>query len=274
MSEEIKYEYKEVGVPVAFTDEGRKENLEKLQQKMAQDGWELVEYTNGGMAKASTAKFKRDLNYVSNTPKKNNKIKIILAVIVFIIILISLTDNEVKENDSKDTSYYKKHEDKTLYEARNLGKGELEKISLSYAKENGIDEDYYGTMYDCLGYNIYSKNEDFKISKVIEWCKDDYVNKEKQAVYINKNMLLEDFSSWDGSYTPLVNIIKKSMNDSSSYKHIDTRYSFVSSTDKNKRAYMQVIVTFSGKNVFGGIVKQEAVAKVDAKTKEIYDIQF
>ena len=28
------------------------------------------------------------------------------------------------------------------------------------------------------------------------------------------------------------------------------------------------------KSVFGGIVKQEAVAKVDAKTKEIYDIQF
>jgi len=64
------------------------------------------------------------------------------------------------------------------------------------------------------------------------------------------------FSSWDGSHPGLTRLIKEHMNDPKSFEHIETR--FIDYDD-----YIYVITTFTGKNVFGGRVKQTVTANVD-----------
>ena len=66
----------------------------------------------------------------------------------------------------------------------------------------------------------------------------------------------EHFSPWDGSHRNLVNLIKESMNDPDSYKHVKTVYS-------DHGEYLMVKTTFRGKNAFGGTVVNFVLAKVD-----------
>lgn len=63
------------------------------------------------------------------------------------------------------------------------------------------------------------------------------------------------FSQWDGSHKNLTNVIKESMNDPGSYEHIRTV--FLDNGD-----HLVVTTTFSGKNAFGGRVKNTIKAKV------------
>lgn len=62
------------------------------------------------------------------------------------------------------------------------------------------------------------------------------------------------FSPWDGSHRALEEIIKKSMNDPDSYKHVETKYG-------DYGDYILVETTFRGKNAFGGVVKNWVRAK-------------
>lgn len=64
------------------------------------------------------------------------------------------------------------------------------------------------------------------------------------------------FSSWDGSHRGLTDFIKKSMNDPSSYEHIETRF-----RDDGDNIF--VITKFRGANAFGGKVINTVSAKVD-----------
>ena len=66
----------------------------------------------------------------------------------------------------------------------------------------------------------------------------------------------KNFSAWDGSHRGLTEIIKKSMNDPSSYEHDETVY-------WDKGDHLVVKTTFRGKNSFGGVVKNWMMAKVD-----------
>lgn len=66
----------------------------------------------------------------------------------------------------------------------------------------------------------------------------------------------KNFSAWDGSHRGLTEVIKKSMNDSSSYEHVETVY-------WDKGDHLVVKTTFRGKNAFGGVVKNWVIAKVD-----------
>lgn len=54
----------------------------------------------------------------------------------------------------------------------------------------------------------------------------------------------------------MTKLIKKSMNDPSSYEHVETVY-------WDEGDYLIVKTTFRGKNAFGGIVKNWVKAKVD-----------
>lgn len=278
MDNEIKYEYKELNVSPGFTDDSRKEKLKKLESKMTKDGWKLEKYFNGGLTKTSIATFKRDLKYTkisspsSLNPKKIMNIFIGVIAIIFISNIIDSSDeDEKKAIEIKKGIYHKKYENKTLTEIRKERTGTLKQIAYSFSKENSINQDYYNTMYDCLAYNTYNKSQELIISTMLDWCKADYINKDKKAIYYNEEWLLEDFSAWDGSYTPLERTIKNSMNDKSSYEHIETSYRKV--FFGTKRPHIVIISVFSGKNAFGGIVKQEISVKVDAKTKELYDIK-
>jgi len=64
------------------------------------------------------------------------------------------------------------------------------------------------------------------------------------------------FSSWDGSHRGLTELIKKSMNDPSSYEHIETRF-------RDNGDHIFVITKFRGANAFGGKVINTVSAKVD-----------
>ena len=276
--EEIIYEYKEVSVQAGFTDEGRKKNLEKQKEKMAKDGWELDSYFNGGLTKASKAKFKRDINHKPEKKQSSFSMKnILIGFVVFVIIVAIFSDGDSNSTSTaKDTTaeesnkLYQKYEDKTNQEMRDSTTS-LKEIAYSFVEDNNISDSYKDTMYDCLGYFVYSKDPNLKLKEMMQWCKNDYIQKDGKAIYYNEAWLLEDFSRWDGSYRPLEQVIKNSMNDESSYEHIKTTYRMV--FFGTKRPYMAVSTLFSGKNAFGGTVKQTVSAKVDAKTKEIFEIK-
>ncbi|MDH5524484.1 MAG: hypothetical protein OEY01_10905 [Desulfobulbaceae bacterium] len=70
------------------------------------------------------------------------------------------------------------------------------------------------------------------------------------------NQIEKQFSGWDNSHRNLEKVIKKSMNDPSSYEHVKTNY-------WDKGGYLIVQTTFRGKNAFGAVVKNWVKAKVD-----------
>jgi hypothetical protein len=64
------------------------------------------------------------------------------------------------------------------------------------------------------------------------------------------------FSKWDGSYAPLKKYVKEKMNDPSSFDHVETKFS-----DRGNHVY--IIMTFRGKNAFGGTIINKVTAKVE-----------
>jgi hypothetical protein len=163
----------------------------------------------------------------------------------------------------------------TLDEAKRLQLYELEKLSKRYVQSKNLDESYNKKFYDCLGNLIWEKNGTFTVGEMLDWCYDDYkLSKDHQMKeYYNTAWLLSDFSVWDGSYTPLENLLKANMLNEDSYDHVQTRYSLVYYGKNLKRPYMQITMTYKGTNAFNAIVKNTILAKVDAKTKEIFDIK-
>lgn len=59
-----------------------------------------------------------------------------------------------------------------------------------------------------------------------------------------KEMIDAQFSAWDGSHAKLVQLVKKSMKDPSSFQHVDTRY-------KKMDQHIVVWMDYRGKNSFG-----------------------
>jgi len=81
------------------------------------------------------------------------------------------------------------------------------------------------------------------------------IRQQKEAE-IREEMIESQFSLWDGSHEQLTKAIKKSMNDPSTYEHVDTVY-----WDQGDHLIVQT--TFRGSNAFGAIVKNSVKAKVD-----------
>lgn len=73
---------------------------------------------------------------------------------------------------------------------------------------------------------------------------------------IRKEQIEKNFSAWDGSHFGLTALIKKTMNNPDSYKHVETVY-------WDKGDHLVVKTTFRGTNVFGGVVTNWVMAKVD-----------
>ena len=77
-----------------------------------------------------------------------------------------------------------------------------------------------------------------------------------------EKMIEKAFNNWDGSHIELTKIIKATMNDPDSYKHVETKYS-------DKGDYLIVKTTFRGKNAFGGVVTNWISAKCGLNGKVI-----
>jgi len=78
----------------------------------------------------------------------------------------------------------------------------------------------------------------------------------KTQEQIRKEQIEKHFSAWDGSHSGLTALIKETMNDPDSYKHVETVY-------WDKGDHLVVKTTFRGTNAFGGVVTNWVMAKVD-----------
>jgi len=108
-------------------------------------------------------------------------------------------------------------------------------------------------------------NQEFadEIKLVIQEKKEEKVKSYKEANEKRQKELFagqrekqikSQFSTVYGSHIELEKIIKKSMNDPSSYSHVETRYG-------DKGDYIFVVTTFRGTNGFGGIVTNSIQAE-------------
>lgn len=79
---------------------------------------------------------------------------------------------------------------------------------------------------------------------------------EKMTPEERRKKVHDQFSDWDGSHPGLTDLVKESMKDPDSYKHLET--SFV---DKGDHIY--VIMEYSGNNSFGARVPSRVEARVD-----------
>jgi len=83
-----------------------------------------------------------------------------------------------------------------------------------------------------------------------------YAQKKYQA------WIKEQFSAWDGSHRPLVDLVKKSLNDPKSFDHEET-------TCRDMKDHLIIKMTYRAKNAFGGLILQNVTAKADYKTNTI-----
>ena len=115
----------------------------------------------------------------------------------------------------------------------------------------------------------FTKDDALKLGDVLGWCFNDFERDPKSLnSRINLDAFKDNFSGWDGSYRPLEKLIKASMNDDSSYKHVETVYHLI----LNKDPHAIVKTTFRGTNAYGGVVKQTVAARVDVRTGEVVSI--
>lgn len=81
---------------------------------------------------------------------------------------------------------------------------------------------------------------------------------EKLQAEQNKNKGFHCLSSWDGSSRALVDHVKKNMREPDSFKHRETT---IGQNLDNKHA---IIMTYSGKNGFGGVGVQKVYATLSS----------
>ncbi len=247
-----------------LTKKQREKDLIKVRAKYEKKGYVFFEYIEDGITK-STAIFNVDESIL----KKDKKNKIISAVAFIIIISLIIFSPEAKKHPN---SIAIENLLKTNKQAKKMFLSTLEDTSNYYVQQKKISETYNKKFYNCLGQMIWDKSENLTINTMLDWCYQDYnkTPKHKMKQYYNTAMLREDFSSWDGSYRPLEKLIKKAMHNPDSYDHVKTTTRMVYSGIK--RPYMLVNTSYRGTNTFGAIVTSTVSIKVDAKTKEIFEI--
>ncbi len=96
---------------------------------------------------------------------------------------------------------------------------------------------------------LYKTKREFYAGKVEEDRKKRVASKERAA------KIERQFSVWDRKHYGLESYIKGSMNDPDSFDHVQTLY-------WDRGEYIEVLTTFRGKNLFGGVVTNTVRAKV------------
>ena len=89
--------------------------------------------------------------------------------------------------------------------------------------------------------------------------KKDLNNKSKAIKENSGKSGVHCLSAWDGSYRPLVQIIKKNLKDPDSFKHRETRI-----TPSENEVHI-VVMTYGAKNSFGGYVVENVIARLTSQ---------
>lgn len=141
----------------------------------------------------------------------------------------------------------------------------LKKMDQMVKYFNSIPESNYEEKYNVCNQivEIFPDNVEYKTKrqyyeKLVESKKREeqvslIVEKEKAE---KKAKIESQFSSWNGAHKKVEALIKDSMHNPDSYKHVETRY-------KDMGTYLLIFTAFRGTNAFGGIIKNEMVVKVD-----------
>ncbi|EIM63224.1 hypothetical protein [Desulfobacter postgatei] len=108
-------------------------------------------------------------------------------------------------------------------------------------------------------------NEQYK-DKVAFYAGKIEEEKQKQIAAQERQKKIEtQFSAWNGSHINLERVIKDSMNDPKSYKHVETLY-------WDRGDHLIIRTTFRGKNAFGAVVKNSVKAKVSLYGGQVLQI--
>ena len=194
--------------------------------------------------------------------RENKILYSIIALVILFIIVVNLP--KIYSDD-----LYKEYTIKTNKEMQTLGK-ELQGIAYSFTQDKKIPESYKETMYDCLGFSIYNAPKNSVFSSSLEKCQNEYVSLDGKAIYYNVSWLNQEFSHWTGSYLPLERIIQKHLKESKSYEHLKTTHTM---HFEDERPHMFVSIDFRGANIAGYMLDRTMEVKVDAKTKELFDLK-
>lgn len=102
---------------------------------------------------------------------------------------------------------------------------------------------------------LYPENEKYQQKASFYLTKVQAEQEEKAVAKARIEKIEQQFSVWSGAHRGLEDLLKKSMHDPSSYEHVETRYG-------DNGDHIVVLMTYRGKNAFGGLVKNSASAKV------------
>ena len=97
----------------------------------------------------------------------------------------------------------------------------------------------------------------FVIILIIRGCVCSGPEIAKTPAELHQERVEKQFNPWDGSHVVLTRAIKLSMNDPSSYEHVETRYR------EEPDNSLVVLTKFRGRNGFGGMVVNSVTAQVD-----------
>jgi hypothetical protein len=97
---------------------------------------------------------------------------------------------------------------------------------------------------------------------------DNLTQHEKDSIATEK-LIFSAFSQWDGSQKNLVDYVKENMNDPKSFEHVETKMY------RPGDSSLVVVMTYRGKNAFGGLVKNviRAETKLDGTLIKVYTDQ-
>lgn len=261
-------------VAVSGLSEGlRKKEMERLCRKLEKEGWKLKEYNDAGIS-GSHAIFSRPLS--TKAPGKKGAGKkwpyaVAAILVLFAIIGLSGGDKSESTGSSAPAAVATALLDKDMAAFKGAKQPDRAAAVSQYLAGNGIDAGNLDQFYNFMSEAIYTKDATLKVNAVLAMAKDEFTaHKGKFArQHWNLDEFEKQFSAWDGSHRNLETLVKSSMNDEDSYKHIETRYRLV--LEGANAPYVQLVTTFSGKNAFGGTVKNtvRAKARIDGTVFDI-----
>lgn len=180
-----------------------------------------------------------------------------------------LAEKERSDQAAKEAKSFKSAT-MTLSDYRSKAKNDRQSIVKNYLSSEDIPASSFSGFYSCLSEYTMTGAKDLQLKEVLGWCATEYKENPKSLdAKVNFDNFFENFSTWDGSYTPLVAVIKTGMHDEDSYKHISTSYNLQSLSNK---PHAFVSTTFSGTNAYGAKVKNTVTADVDVKTGNLIKI--
>jgi len=161
--------------------------------------------------------------------------------------------------------------EQSLSEIKEFNEEDRKEILAGYLKSNEISEEHESDFYNCMSDMVQSKSGKLSIGEVLGWCKEEFLRNGNSFinVYVNYENLENQFSQWNGAHKELERIILESMNDPDSYEHVETRYRVIKDSGNS---HLLLTTQFRGKNSFGGVVRQEVVAKANLNTGSIIEV--